>query len=216
LRPRRSAISFFSVVLSWVAVDLLGTAAGWLASGQALATLLTALLAGRWADRLEHRPLMISVDLLRAVVLVLLVALWLGGGAPSATLLFLCVLVLAACQALFRPALQAALPELVQSQTLLPAANALLDTTERIARLLGPGLLGIAAALVPLVHFVTADALTFLVSALAVLATLRLRAGAEPQSRAPASLLASVLHGFRAARPASVAGVHAGSDGGDQ
>ena len=44
--------------------------------------------------------------------------------------------------ALFRPAMQSTLPRLARDPAQLPPANALLDTTERIARLLGPGLVG--------------------------------------------------------------------------
>ncbi|MCW3474394.1 MFS transporter [Limobrevibacterium gyesilva] len=189
----------FTVVLSWVAVGLLGTAAGYLSALQAAATLATALLAGHWADRIEHRRLMVAADLVRAAALLGLVATWMARGDPTVASLIGCVLVLAAGQALFRPALQAILPALVADTALLPATNALLDTTERIARLLGPGLVGVASAVLPLVHFVTLDAATFVVSAAAVLAILRLR----PAATAPvhrASMLTGVLHGFTAVR----------------
>jgi predicted MFS family arabinose efflux permease len=91
-------------------------------------------------------------------------------------------------------------PRLARDPALLPAANALLDTTERIARLLGPGLVSVAGALLPLVHFVTINAATFAVSALAVTMILWLRP--EPML-APvhrAGLLDSVLRGFSAVR----------------
>jgi MFS family permease len=154
--------------LSWVAAGLFGTAAGYLAALQAGGTLLTALLAGRWADRFEPRRVMIGSDLACVAMLLVVVAAWLAHGAPAAWSLILCVLVIATAQALFRPALQATVPGLACDPALLPAANALLDTTERIARLLGPGLVSAAGALLPLVHFVTINAATFAVSALAV------------------------------------------------
>ena len=190
----------FAVVLSWVAVGLFGTAAGYLAALQAGGTLLTALFAGRWADRFEPRRVMISSDLSCVAMLLVVVAVWLGRGTPAAWSLILCVLVIAAAQALFRPALQATVPGLARDPALLPAANALLDTTERIARLLGPGLVSVAGALLPLVHFVTINAATFAVSALAVTATRWLRP--EPML-APAhrtSLLDALLHGFAVVR----------------
>ena len=190
----------FAVVLSWVAVGLFGTAAGYLAALQAGGTLLTALFAGRWADRFEPRRVMIGSDLSCVAMLLVIVAVWLGRGTPAAWSLILCVLVIAAAQALFRPALQATVPGLARDPALLPAANALLDTTERIARLLGPGLVSVAGALLPLVHFVTINAATFAVSALAVTAIRWLRP--EPML-APAhrtSLLDALLRGFTVVR----------------
>jgi hypothetical protein len=186
----------FTVVLSWVAVGLLGTGAGYVSAAQSGVTLLTALTAGAWADRIEHRRLMVGVDAVRAVALLLLVADWLAHGAASIASLVACVLTLAIGQALFRPALQATLPALVRKPDLLPAANALLDTTERIARLLGPGVIGIAGAVVPLVHFVTLDSASFVVSAAAIAAIVRLRpeAATRPAGRG------ALLRGFTAVR----------------
>ncbi|MDE2198333.1 MAG: MFS transporter [Rhodospirillales bacterium] len=190
----------FAVVLSWVAVGLLGTAAGYLSALAAATTLATALLAGHWADRVEHRRMMIGADLARAAILLLLAGAWLLRGSPALWSLIMCVLVLAAGLALFRPAMQAVLPGLVDDMALLPAANALLDTTERIARLLGPGLVGLAGAVLPLVHFVTLDAATFIVSAAAVFAILRLRPREAPRPARAGHPLTAVLHGFRAVR----------------
>ncbi len=187
----------FAVVLSWVAVGLFGTAAGYLAALQAAGTLLTALLAGRWADRFEPRRLMIGADVSCAVMLLVVAAIWLARGAPAAWSLILCVLVIAAAQALFRPALQATVPGLARDPALLPAANALLDTTERIARLLGPGLVSIAGALLPLVHFVTINAATFACSALAVTAIRWLRPEPMLVPARRVRFLDSIVSGFR-------------------
>ena len=196
----------FAVVLSWVAVGLFGTAAGYLAALQAGVTLLTALLAGRWADRFEPRRLMIGSDLSCAAMLLVVVAVWLARGAPAAWSLILCVFVIAAAQALFRPALQATVPGLARDPALLPAANALLDTTDRIARLLGPGLVSVAGALLPLVHFVTINAATFACSALAVTAIRWLRPEPMIAPAHRAGLLDSVIRGFVVVRRHSLLG----------
>jgi hypothetical protein len=194
----------FIVVLGWLGARLLGERAGYLTSVQAVATLATALLAGAWADRVEHRRMMIGADLARALVLFAAVLGWLAAGDVSVAMLFGCVLVLAVGQALFRPALQAVLPALAGSTAELPAANALLDTTERIARLLGPGLVALAGAWLPLVHFITLDAASFVVSAAAVLAITVLTPPAPP---APASTLRQgLLRGFAALRADALLG----------
>jgi MFS family permease len=187
------------VVLSWVAVELFGTAAGYLSVLQAGVLVLATLLAGGWADRRGQMGVMIGADLARAACLLVAMAAWLATGHPAGWSLVACVLVLAGGLALFRPALQASLPQLARDSALLPAANALLDTTERIARLLGPGLVGLTASLVPLVHFVTLDAASFLVSAGALAVIARLRPALPPPPRRESGL-AAVLRGFTAVR----------------
>jgi DHA3 family macrolide efflux protein-like MFS transporter len=189
----------YAVALSWIAVAVFGTAAGYLGALQAIIVLATALLCGRWADRQEHRPVMIAADLARAAVLILVVAVWAMLGHPPAWGLILAVLVLAAGQAFFRPALQAILPELMQTPALLPATNALLDTTDRIARLLGPGLVAMLAASLPMMHFLSLDAAAFLLSASALVLIGRLRRLAPTLTHAQDEhILGSIVRGFRA------------------
>ncbi len=189
----------YTVTLGWVAVAVFGAAAGYLTALQAVVVLVTALLCGEWADRREHRSVMIAADVTRAVVLLLLVAAWMVRGDPPAWGLVLAVVVLAAGQTLFRPALQAILPELVPTPVLLPATNALLDSTDRIARLLGPGLIALLAGLLPIMHFLSLDAATFLVSALAIVLIGRLRRFAPlPPGPGNRPIFASIALGFRA------------------
>jgi hypothetical protein len=149
---------------------------------------------------------MILADLVRAAMLFVLVGVWIAQDQPPAWSLIGCVLVLAAGQALFRPALQATLPALIDDISLLPAANALLDTTERIARLLGPGVVGVASSLLPLVHFVTIDAVTFVVSAATILGIIALRPQPAPAAQGGGSVIESIGRGFVAARRHKVLG----------
>ena len=186
-------------MLSWVAVGIFGTAAGYLSVLQAGVLVVATLLAGGWADRRGQMGVMIGADLARAACLLVAVAAWLAAGRPPGWSLVACVLVLAGGMALFRPALQASLPHLARDPALLPAANALLDTTDRLARLLGPGLVGLTASLLPLVHFVTLDAVSFAVSAAAVAAIARWRPATPVPPRRETGLSA-VLRGFAAVR----------------
>ncbi len=167
----------YAVALSWIAVGVLGSNAGYLAAVQALIVMAAVLGIGRWADRWDQQHSMICADLARAAVLLVVVALWLTTGGPSAGQLFGAIVVLAIGQAVFQPALQSVLPSLVGKAHLLPAANALLDATDRSARLLGPGLVALFAGALPVVHFLTLDAISFLASAAALLRITRLRAG---------------------------------------
>lgn len=165
----------YTVALTWIAVSVLGANAGYLSALQALALLLAALGIGKWADRRDQRRSMIEADLARAAVLLVVVAWWLAAGAASAPQLVAAAVALAIGQAVFQPALQVVLPPLVPDARLLPAANGLLDATDRSARLIGPGLVALMAGVIPPVHFLTLDALSFLASAAALLLIGRLR-----------------------------------------
>jgi MFS family permease len=188
----------FNVVLGWIAAASFGTNAGLLQAGHAAVLLATALLSGRIADRLGLRATLIGADLARAAALGLMILLWLTLGDPPAGSLIFAVVVLGIGMGFFRPALQAMLP-ILSPREILPATNALMDTTERLARLIGPGLVSLAAASIPLVHFVTIDLLTFLASALAV-ALIVLPRGEIALPPPQRSLFASLSQGFRVVR----------------
>lgn len=187
----------FNIVLGWVAVRSFGTDAGLLTAIQAAVMLSTALFAGRMADALSHRRVMIGADLMRAVVLGMMAVSWLVLGNPPGWTLVACVLALAVGNAVFRPALMAVIPTIAPAP-MLPATNALIDTTDRIARLLGPGLIGMAGAALPLVHFVSIDVVTFLASAFAV--SRAVRVSPSPQAGARPNLWASLSRGLVAVR----------------
>ncbi len=189
----------FNVVLGWLAASLFGDNAGLLPAVQAAVMLLISLFAGRLLDRVAHRTAMITADLLRAAVLGGMVLAWLAFGEPPTLTLVMAVLALALGNAMFRPSLMAVVPEMAPS-SMLPATNALIDTTERIARLLGPGLIGVLAASLPLVHFVTIDVVTFLASALAVSLAVRPRAPVDHGQGASTSLWSALSRGFIAVR----------------
>ncbi len=188
----------YAVALSWIAVGVFGAAAGYLAALQAAVVLVAALGIGRWADQWDAQGSMIGADAVRAAALLLLVAVWLANGGPTAGALVAAVAILAAGQAVFQPAMQVVLPRMVPDPTLLPAANALMDGTERSARLLGPGLVAMLAGLVPTVHFLTLDAASFLFSAAAVVLIRRSRPILLTRPPRKESIWQSVTRGARA------------------
>ncbi len=191
----------YAVALGWIGVGILGENAGYLTSLQSLVLLLAVLGIGRWSDRWEQRRAMIGADLVRAAILLGIVAAWLIGGTPSATGLVIAIIVLALGQSVFQPALQTVLPGVVADSAMLPAANGLLDATDRSARLIGPGLVGVLAAVVPTVHFLTIDAVSFILSATALLWIGRLRPGlATPRATSREPAWRGVLRGIRALR----------------
>ena len=164
----------YVVALSWIAVGVFGPAAGFLTALGSGCLLVTALFVERWADGWDQRRAMVGADVVRGGVLLAVVGAWAVAGAPSGVALVAAVVVLGAGQAVFRPAFQSLMPALVPGAQ-LPAANALFDTTERIARLVGPGLVGMLAAVLPTRDFLTVDAATFLVSAVVLVLVARVR-----------------------------------------
>jgi DHA3 family macrolide efflux protein-like MFS transporter len=195
----------YAVALTWIAVGVFGAGAGYLSALGAATVLLIALLSGQWADGREPRAAMIGADLVRGLALLAVVADWTLRGRASAAGLVAITIVLAAGQAIFRPALQALLPALVRDAGRLPAANALLDSTDRVARLLGPGLVAGFAAFLPARHFLSLDAASFGLSATALFLIGRSRALPRPRPiQSPGKVIASILRGFRAVAPHKV------------
>jgi MFS transporter, DHA3 family, macrolide efflux protein len=200
----------YAVALTWIAVGVLGSNAGYLSALQAFIALLAVLFIGVWADRWEQLRGMIASDLASAAVLVGVVGAALVTGRPSVTGLICAIVVLASGQAVFRPALQSVLPSVVEDPHLLPAANGLLDATGRIARLLGPGVVALLVSAVPVIHFLTLDALTFLASAAALLLIRRRRpAGLSAlHGSARDSVWGGVIRGYRATSRHSLLGYY--------
>src|SRR5271166_1615913 len=77
----------YTVAITWIAVETLGGAAGYLSALQAGMTLATALAVGGWADRRDDRTMMIGADAARALALALLVATATATGRTSAVAL---------------------------------------------------------------------------------------------------------------------------------
>lgn len=188
----------YTVALSWIAVSVFGAAAGYLTALQALVLLLAALGIGQWADGWDPQRSMIGADLVRAGTLLLVVASWLVTGRPSAVPLVLAVVVLAAGQAVFQPALQTVLPRLAADTSLLPATNGLMDTTDRSARLLGPGVVALLAGMVPVVHFLTLDAVSFFLSAAALAVIRHAQPVVLPPGRVSRGVWSGIIRGAQA------------------
>ncbi|MFF3844340.1 MFS transporter [Streptomyces sp. NPDC002328] len=133
------------------------------AVGPAVGALLAVPL-GPWVEFRRKRPVMIGADLLRcAVLLSVPVAYWLGGLGIGQLLLVSTVV--AAADISFTAASGAFLKSLMPPEQLL-AANGRLESTTWTALMLGPPLGGAAIGLFGPVVTVTADAVSYLLSAL--------------------------------------------------
>ena len=120
-------------------------------------------------------------------------------GVPSAWLLGLAVVVLSLAEGFFNPALQVILPVLAPERDLLVATNGLMDSTDRMARLVGPGMVAMLGAMVAPIHLFALDAMSFAVSGLAV-ASLALPVGLAQAPGVRVGLVAGFVSGVRALR----------------
>ena len=128
--------------------------------------MLVGLLAGAWVDRLRRRPLLIATDLLQGS---LLLSLPLGYTAHLLHIASLGIIVVAlsVVGAVAFPAATAFLPAVVTRAELIEA-NSALSASGSLAQILGPGLAGGLVQLLTAPFAVAIDALSFLISALAL------------------------------------------------
>lgn len=157
----------YRVGLTWFAVGLMGADTGYLAAGQTASLMLLSFIGGKWADRWSPTSTMINVDLLRAFIVLIPVVISFFTKVPL-SLLWVMALSLSALSAFFDPATQATIPLLAQDMETMQSTNGLMSTTIRMARMIGPAVVGLLSAFIPMIHFFTIDALTFIVSAISV------------------------------------------------
>jgi DHA3 family macrolide efflux protein-like MFS transporter len=157
----------FRVASVWLAADLIGGAAGYIVAIQQLMIFAVSVFGGVLVDRWNSRKAMVSVDCLRALVLLVIPVVMLTFGRQVWTLFFAAGVVWG-LRGVHGPALQALVPRIAASDEMMLAMNGLLDATKRLARIVGPGLAGVIAVLVPIEHFFTVIAGIFALSAFSV------------------------------------------------
>ncbi len=174
-----SQVSLLAIPL--IAITMLGATAfevGALNAAEALPFLLIGLPAGAWVDRVRRRRVLVVADAGRAVALASIpVAAALG--VLSLTQLYVVALVTGFLTVFFDVAYLSYVPSLVGPDQLADA-NAKLETTSSAAQVAGPGIGGALVQFVSAPYAVAADALSFVVSLVCVLAIRR----SEPDPRA--------------------------------
>lgn len=134
---------------------------------QFLALMPAALLlpvSGALVDRLSRRAIVVGADLFRGLIMVALAILWLTPSLASPAPLLVVAFLMGAGNALFVPAVQALIPEIVEEGR-LEHANGLRATTNQLSNLTGNALGGAAYALLaaPVIFFI--NGVSFLLSA---------------------------------------------------
>lgn len=128
--------------------------------------LLVGLFAGVWVDRLQRRPIMLTADILRAILLALIpVTAWLGW--MRIEYLYLVGFLVGICSVFFDIAYVAILPALVSREQLVEG-NSKLQTSVSVSETAGPGLAGMLVQAISAPIAVGLDALSFVVSALSL------------------------------------------------
>ena len=162
-------------------------AAGW------LPYLLFALLAGAWSDRLPRRPILIAADLARAAILAT-IPIAAFAGVLRIEHLLVAAFVAGSMTVVFRSAYGPFIPVLVGREALVEA-NAKLALSESVARVVGPSLGGLLVQLITAPFAILVDALSFVVSAIAV-ASVRVRE-ISPARGERRSIWAEIAEGIR-------------------
>jgi MFS family permease len=156
------------------------------------AVLVVGLAAGVWIDRRRRRPVLIAADLGRAAVLASIPAAALAGRLAMGQLYAVAALA-GVLTIFFDVADQSYLPTLVEPDRILDA-NAKLTLSSTLAEIAGPGLTGFLVQLITAPIAILFDALSFLVSALLLVAIRQREPPPERRSseRLPAQALAGV------------------------
>ena len=163
---------------------------------QTLPPILFGPFIGVIVDRVPKKLLLISSDLIRALVLGVLPCL-LPVDSFSIERLYLMVFVHAVASAVFGPALTAAIPSLV-SRHEFTAANALLQTTTSIGIIVGPALSGVGIATMSSQEVLCVNAVSYVISALCFLFIRFPRTEAAPAGDASlAGTFRDVVEGFQ-------------------
>lgn len=163
-------------------LDGTATQVGWLNATRWLPYLLIGLVVGALVDRRRRRPIMITTDLTRALLLTL-ISLAYVMDLLSLPLLLVIVAAFGTASLVNDAASMSFLPRLVPSEH-LQRAHARIDGADAVAQTSGPALAGLLVTLVGAPFAVLVNAGTYLVSAFTV-ATLDTK---EPPPRADAAV----------------------------
>jgi MFS family permease len=180
-----------------VVVTLKGTATdvGLVSAARWLPYLLLGLVVGALVDRYRRMPVLVATDLIRAVLLAAIPALWLAGWL-NLPVLMLFVAAFGVLTLVNDAADQSFVPRLVPGPSLL-AANARLDQGGTAAQTSGPLLAGALVTLFGAPLAVLVDAASYLFSAVLLAIGVRVAEPTPVQSGRPLDLRREIGEGLR-------------------
>lgn len=194
-------VSQFGTTISYTVIPLLAARPlaatpfemGLLMTASTVAFLLIGLPAGVWVDRMRRKPLMVSMDVLRAALMLSVpVAGWLG--VLTLAQLIVVALAVGVATVFFDIAYQSYLPTLVGRENLVEG-NSKLQASTSVADISGPGLGGWVSQFLGAANGVLATGLGYLGSALFLV---RIRAEEpRPERHEAPHLRREVMEGLR-------------------
>jgi MFS family permease len=158
-----------------------------------LAVLVVGLFAGAWVDRGRRRPVLISADAIRAVLLFSIPAAYLAGVLRMEQL-YLVVLLEGCLGAMFDAAYPAYVPSLIGVDRVLEG-NSKLATSSSLAEIGGPGIGGGLVQLIGAPFAILVDAISFVVSAIS-LALIRSPEPPRPARTSPTPIRREIMEGL--------------------
>jgi hypothetical protein len=163
----------------WLAARLAGPRASLLITAEAGAVLAVSILMGPLIEALPRRLFLVGAEIVAALASAAVVAVAFSVGL-SFPVLVVAGMTLASLAALVRPVVLSSLPHVSPGR--IREVNGLFDSTIRLAQAVGPMLAAAAMKVVPAIHLLTANSLSFLASATAwLLVGARLDAGTRPK-----------------------------------
>jgi DHA3 family tetracycline resistance protein-like MFS transporter len=177
----------YMVAIAWQALDMTNSPSGLALVGLAWSASVAvfALAGGLVSDRVERRRVMIAADLVRAAALAVIALLVLSDALQMWQLIAL-VIVFAAGDAFFGPAMSGLVPELVAPELLVDSSSIEQIVRQGTRRMIGPAIGGVVVAAVGAGSAFAVDAATFLVSATAIFF---IRTRSKPREDGGADLL---------------------------
>lgn len=161
--------NLYYLALMWWVLEKTGSTAimATVAICSAVPSVILGPIAGTYADRVNRKRLLISMDFGRAI-LIFFPAILLLLGHLEVWHIFIIAVFLSTMTTFFSPTLSAFIPRIVETEN-LTRANSLTQFTFSISGILGPALAGVILALIGTAEVMFLNALSFLVSAVAIL-----------------------------------------------
>jgi DHA3 family macrolide efflux protein-like MFS transporter len=161
--------NLYYLALMWWVLEKTGSTAimATVAICSAVPSVVLGPIAGTYADRVNRKRLLISMDLGRAILISLPAVLLLLGGLQVWHILIISAL-LSTMSTFFGPALSAFIPLIVETDD-LTRANSLTQFSMNMSGILGPSLAGVLIALIGSASVMFLDALSFFISAVAII-----------------------------------------------
>jgi predicted MFS family arabinose efflux permease len=191
------AVTFTALPLLVLALTGSGTIMGIVAALQTIPDLVIGLPAGALADRWDRRRMMIVADFGRAI-LTALIPLSAMAGLPTIVVILLVVAPINVLRVLFLAAWTGAIPRLV-GRDLIGPASSYMEAIFAIGFIVGPGVAGLLVSRIGAPATLAIDAISFLVSA-AALVFVRTPLRGERPGAADEHLLADIREGLRFVR----------------